>query len=381
MTTEHIACRPINPSQYLRVRMNAYPVPVPEGESAISSLIAGTDGRIYGATSGRNCHIFSFCNILGKNIKVIQDIPGPASVVNSLAMDEDMNIYAGVNTCDADGILHGTLYSMKIQVGSNLFEEAIGETSISIERKLSVLNKPVAGEGILSLLYHGQTRSIIGITTPGAKLFKYSIEDGTCTVMAEGSSGQGIVARKNGKLVSKHLIEVDGMIYGTGDGGHFFSFDAASGKLSCFSSHVPCMQVRRDWNSAECLCKDESGNIYGGTTDGFLFKFSPCEDKLINFGKPSLESPINGLVYKEGFIYGVCGSKNGIADMFSYDLGKANFTDLGMINYIPCEGGECDNDSLTPWSAWQIGVLAKDRFGTIYLGETDSKGHLFTLFI
>lgn len=381
MTTEHTACQSLNPSQYLRVRMNAYPVPVPEGESAISSLIAGADGRMYGATSGLNCHIFSFCNILGKSIKVIQDIPGPASVANSLAMDEDMNIYAGVNTCDAAGVLHGILYSMKIQVGSNLFEEAIGETSIKIERKLSVLDKSVEGEGILTLLYHRQTRSIIGITTPDAKLFKYSIDKGTCTTITEAAAGKGLVARKNGKLISRTLIEVDGIIYGTGDGGHFFSFDAASEKLSCFSSHVPGMQVRRDWNSAECFCKDESGNIYGGTTDGFLFKFSPCEDKLINFGKPSLESPINGLVYKEGFIYGVCGSKKGFADMFSYDLGKANFTDLGMINYIPCEGGECDNNSLTPWSAWQIGVLAQDRYGTIYLGENDSIGHLFTLFI
>ena len=135
MTTEHTDCQSLNPSQYLRVRMNAYPVPVPEGESAISALIAGTDGRMYGATSGRNCHIFSFCNILGKSIKVIQDIPGPASVANSLAMDEDMNIYAGVNTCDAAGVLHGILYS---NIGFFLADTVfvlfvLGQRSLDIE--------------------------------------------------------------------------------------------------------------------------------------------------------------------------------------------------------------------------------------------------------
>lgn len=363
----------------LRTRMNAYPVPVREGESAIDSLVEGPDGRIYGATSGRNCDIFAFCNILGKRVKAVASIPGPAVAENSLAIDDGMNLYAGVTSEDADGTLHGVLHSMKIDVSLSRFEEAVGETGFAVVRPPRRLLEPVPGEGIRCLLHHKGARSIIGVTTPGTKLFKYSIDTGECVVVAEISPGRGIVARSKGRLVSRCLLEMpDACVYGTGEGGHFFKYDVAAGEVSYFACRVPSMLVRRDWNSAECLCSGGDGNIYGGTTDGYLFKFSPATGSVVNFGKPSLERPLGGLVHKDGVLYGVCGSGSGVADMFSYDLAKAHFEDLGMINYVPCEGGDCDMHSLTPWSAWRIGPVIKDSYGTIYLGESDSKGHLFT---
>lgn len=169
------------------------------------------------------------------------------------------------------------------------------------------------------------------------------------------------------------------MVYGTGEAGHFFYYSPCSGELEYMQQRIPSMTVRRDWNTAECLCSDGQKNIYGGTTDGFLFGFSLETGKLKNFGKPSLERPIRGISVKEGVIYGVCGENDGIADMFSYDIADSNFTDLGMINYIPCEGGACDTVARSPWSAWRIGPTLKDRFGTLYLGEQDSKSHLFSL--
>ena len=367
--------------QLPRIRMNAYPVPVREGESAISSLIVGGDGRVYGATSGRNAHLFAFCNVLGKRVTAIQAIPGPASIRNSLAMDEDMNLYAGVTTQGADGVPHGVLHSLGVEVGMNFYEEAVGATSFKVVKPLRPLLEPVAGEGILCLHYHRSSRSLVGLTTPGTKLFKYSLDTGDCETIATISPGGSVVAKRKGRLISKCLIEMeDSHLYGTGEGGHFFKYDVAAGEASYLPQRLPGMAVRRDWNSAECLCSDGAGNIYGGTTDGFVFKFSPSGGKLVNFGKPSLERPVRGLAHKEGVLYGVCGSDNGIADLFSYDLSTSHFEDLGMLNYIPCEGGESGGHNVTPWSAWRVATLVKDCHGTIYLGEDDSKGHLFTFF-
>jgi hypothetical protein len=381
MSEKQIKRVTLRDAQCLRVRMNAYPVPVAEGESAIYSLTIGGDGRVYGATSGRNCHVFSFCNILGKTITLIGRIPGPASIHNALMVDEG-NIYVGVNSTNAAGTIQGALYSMRIHPEISFVEEALGETLFKVDEPLTLMVTPKEGEVLRAVVYHKASQSIIGVTMPDANLFKYDIKKRKLSIIKNISSGSSIVARYKGRLVSKTLVVADdGNIYGTGENGLFFKYNPKDDEVAYLECSVPGMLVRRGVNSAECFCKDETGNIYGGTTDGFLFRLSLDSHRVINFGKPSLERPINAIVWKNGLIYGVCGGERGIAHVFSYNLACSHFEDLGMINYIPCEGGPFDTGKSSPWSAWKVATMIKDTYGTIYLGENDSKGHLFTLFI
>lgn len=380
--TEKISDPNLRSDQHLRVRMNAYAVPVVEGESAITSLTLGPDRRIYGATSGKNCHLFVFCNLLNKKIDLIEKIPGEMTVRNSLALDNDMTMYIGANSTDVTGVVHGTVYSLKISTETYFAEEGVNPTIFKVEKGLTSIGEPVKGEGIHNLLYHKQTNSIIGLTVPGTHLFKYDVTQGKFKIITRVSSGLSVVARRKGRLISNTLVNTaDNNIYGTGDAGCFFKYDPDTDEIEYLEALVPGLIVRRDWNNAECFCEDEQGNIYGGTTDGFLFRLNLLDNKVTNFGKPSLERPINGLVYKNGVIYGVCGSKKGNAHVFSYDLGSSHFEDLGMINYVPCESKPFGTGNQTPWSAWKVAVMIVDDYGTIYLGEDDTKAHLFTLFI
>lgn len=362
-----------------RMKMNACPVPVREGESAICSLMEGRDGRIYGLTSGRNCHIFCFCNVSSKNIALIGTIPGPVAP-RAIAMDENRNIYVGVTRTLPDGTSQGEIFTIRTEAECAHWEEAVGETAMHILKPLELLTRPVIGEGLVSMIYHEQTGSLLGVTSPGTILFKYDLARGQCSTIAAVSAGVSIVERRRGRLISKTLVaDSEGVVYGTGESGHFFRYIPESDDVGYLPQRIPSLRVRSGCNVAECLFANPDGMIYGGTTDGFLFGFSPREGKVSNFGKPSLERPIRGITVSDNVIYGVCGDNDGIADLFSYDLSNANFTDLGMINYIPCEGGPCDTVSRSPWSAWRIGAVVKDGYGTLYFGEEDSKGHLITM--
>ncbi|MBU0715436.1 MAG: hypothetical protein KJ964_08780 [Verrucomicrobia bacterium] len=380
MSCELTSVAPL-PQQYLRARMNAYPVPVSEGESAITTLVTGSDGRIYGVTAGENCHLFAFCSRLDKTIRLIATFPGPTAARNLLALDADLTAYVGVNSVATSGAVEGTIHALPIDVTSVYYEEALGETVFKTAQPAQPLGAPVAGEELRALLYHRPTHSLLGLTLPGAKLFRLDLATGQSQIIATVASEENIVARFRGRLASRELIATPtGEVYGTGEGGRFFRYRPETGDFALLECRLPGLAVRQDWNAAECLCKDDAGQIYGGTTDGYLFRLDPASQRVTNFGKPSLERPLVGLTWHKGVIYGVCGGENGLAHLFAYEIAAANFTDLGMLNYIPCEGGPFGNERLTPWSAWRIGALTQDAFGTIYLGENDSRGHLFSLF-
>lgn len=378
---DELTMMPPLPRQFLRARMNAYPIPVSEGESAITALAAGSDGRIYGVTAGENCHLFAFCSRLDKTVRVVATIPGPTTERNLLALGDDLTAYVGVNSVAASGTVEGSISAIPIEVSSVFYEEALGETVFKTTQAAQSLGAPVVGEELRALLYHRPTHSLLGLTSPGAKLFRLDLATNQTRIIAEVSTESNIVARFRGRLASRELIATpSGDVYGTGDGGRFFRYRPETDDFSVLDCCLPGLAVRQDWNAAECFSQDDAGCLYGGTTDGYLFRLDPASQRVTNFGKPSLENSLVGLTWRKGVIYGVCGGENGLAHLFTYEIAASNFNDLGMINYIPCEGAPFGNEHLTPWSAWRIGALTQDLFGTIYLGENDSRGHLFTLF-
>ena len=370
-------------NQHIRQKMNGYLLPVPPGDSAITSLISGPGEYIFGATSGKeHSYLFVFDNILGRHITILANLGQSVAIFKSLVSDGKANIYFGTMPFVENDRMSlpqeyggGHLYRFSITTKGQGIEEGINPPLLALSSP-GVIDCGVAvkGEGIQNLLYSSKDNRIYGLTYPGFRLFYYDIA--TSSFNDVGSIFSNAVPLYFQNIVRPRLLmsDSDGNIYGTGENGYFFKYDAIANKISYIPVQVPGMQVRREMDSVESFCPISDEIIIGGTTDGYLFKYFPKEERIVNLGKPSMERRIRGIVRgHNGLLYGVAGDLRGAAHIFSYDLQERDYNDLGMLVYIPVEHN-------SPWTAYNIETMTMDRFGVIYLGEGDVDSHLFTFF-
>jgi hypothetical protein len=117
---------------------------------------------------------------------------------------------------------------------------------------------------------------------------------------------------------------------------------------------------------------DPSGVIYGGTSDGYLFRMDLAKLTVTNLGKPLNQYQIDGLVRGPGGkLHGVGGDKDEMAHLLSYDPSTGAYDVLGFV--------DVNRRPYYSWQAYVIGAMASDCRGTVYLGENEriSKLYLF----
>jgi hypothetical protein len=117
---------------------------------------------------------------------------------------------------------------------------------------------------------------------------------------------------------------------------------------------------------------DPSGFIYGGTSDGYLFRLDPKKLTVTNLGKQLNQYRMDGLVRGEdGKLYGVGGDKEEMARLFSYDPSNGAYDILGFV--------DVNRRPYYTWQAYVIGAMARGNDGTVYVGEDEhiSKLYLF----
>ncbi len=135
---------------------------------------------------------------------------------------------------------------------------------------------------------------------------------------------------------------------------------------------APAVPGRERWTRVDAFLLDPSGIIYGGTSDGYLFRLDPEKLTVINLGKPLMQSRLNGLVRGgDGKLYGTGGGKDDMARLFSYDPISGEYQILGFV--------DVNRRPYYSWRAYNIGAIAADGNGTIYIGENEriSKLYLF----
>ncbi|MGA3129860.1 MAG: hypothetical protein ABSD59_03600 [Terracidiphilus sp.] len=333
---------------------------IPDGESGITSLSVAPNGDLYGATSGSHAHLFVL-NPRHGYVQPLGVIPGAASITNAIVVSAIGDIFIG--TSPGGHLFKYTPndeYKQQIQIGKPL--------------PVTDLGQAIPGESIFTLVIDRDANLIYGLTTPNTHFFQYSIATGKFTdlgvVSEETAGGERF---QTDKMMSRMLVvDQQGMVFVSGENGAFFRFNPKMQKIEKLAIHVPAVPGREPWTRVDAFLLDPSGIIYGGTSDGYLFRLDPVRLTVTNLGKPLNQYRIDGLVRApNGKLYGVGGDQDEMARLFTYDPSTGAYTILGFI--------DVNRRPYYTWQAYVIGALACGSDGTVYIGENEriSKLYLF----
>jgi hypothetical protein len=330
---------------------------IPSDESAVRSLTVAPNGALYGVTSGKRSHLFVLEPVHGYVVP-LGFLKGVATVHRSLVVSQSGDVYIGAG--DRDG---------------HLFKYTPGRArQIRIDAALQVadLGAPAAGEGIYSLAIDRINGVIYGLTAPEGQFFSYYIAGAKFTVHGK------VAERKipgemfeNEKAIGRAIaVTEDSRVFTSGENGALFRFDAGKQKLERLPVSVPAVPGREPYTRVDAWASSLSDTLYGGTSDGYLFRLNTKTLRIDNLGKPLNQYRIRGLVASaNGKLYGVGGDDDDMARLFSYHPETGAYEILGMV--------DVNRRPFYSWQAYVIDSMAAGHDGTIYLGQAERKSKLY----
>jgi len=371
-------------------------------ESKITSLVTDqTSGVIYGATSGKKAHLFQF-DPANNHVRPLGFLPTGGGVSNALVLAGEGSLYVGTGkdmTVEVEisedwgrELGHGHIFKKmwadleaeyKDYPGGHIYRYDLAQVELARyqakkEAPVEDLGIPVAGEGIYCMVGSLDGSQLYGVTYPHGKFFVFNLETGQATVV--GNTWESVIfagPRKGVRTLPGALILDDaGNCYFSSDGGWITRYNPESGKLEKLSARIPgeFYPTHNDWDIyhpvVECWTRGLDGALYGGTNDGFLFKFMPYQERTVNLGKVRITRRIRTLTTAlDGTIYGTAGESHIGCTLFSYDPKYGGFQHYGPI--------EVDRSPYYAWYPYNFGAMTTGLDGTIYLGEEDRRGHLY----
>ncbi len=335
---------------------------IPSGESAIHELAIAPDGQLYGITSGKRSHLFVLSPVHGY-VQPLGFLNGVARVDHSLVIDAEGAVFIGAG--DAGGHLYR--YSP-----ANDYRKPI---RVDAPLNVTDLGGPVAGDGIYCLAIDRAHKVLYGLTSPGGSFFSYSIAEAKFAVhgkVAENKiPGEKFETEKNLGLAI--VVDLEGNAFTSGENGFMYRFHAAGQRLERLAIRVPSVPGREPYVHVDRWTVDGQGNLYGGTSDGHLFRFNPKTLAIENLGKPLSQYRIRGLVFAPNRrIYGVGGDDDDMARLFSYDPKRGVYEILGMI--------DVNRRPFYTWQAYVVDAMAIGNDGVIYMGQAERKSKLYLFY-
>jgi hypothetical protein len=318
----------------------------PHGACALRSLAVLADGTVLGLTSGHSCILIAYePRRDGAQTRALFDTALAGAAGTTLAVLPDNRAYFSLNPTEK-------------QDGAPLFQARLRpDGSAEIERICEL------ADGLTTLR-----------ADPNANLL-YALTNGRRLLRID--PGDGRVLLETPPLCDRQLspalaIASDGCVYGAQRGGALWRLPANAAAIEQLTAAVPCQKGRAygvEWQTAAA----GNGLIFGGTSDGYLFRYEPGANRLVNLGKPFLELDLNALALApDGTVYGAGGSPgpkplHGFSHLFRWDP-ETGFTDLGQLD-----------SPVHPFGvAIRIGALALAPDGTLFAGEDDDLAHLWS---
>jgi outer membrane protein assembly factor BamB len=334
---------------------------IPNGDSAITSLTVAPNGNVYGATSGKHSYLFVL-NPRHGYVQPLGMIPDATAITHALVVANSGEVYIG--TSPRGHLLKYVPHDEDDQPIRIMESCALTDLGVAIQ-----------GETLSALAIDREAKVIYGLTSPNAHFIKYDIVGGSFTdagVVAKSKpEGEKFETRK---MFSQMLaLDASGNVYASGENGFLYKFDPAKQTLEKLPLQAPAIPGRERWTQVECFLTDPGGLIYGGTSDGYLFRFDPAKLTVTNLGKPLLAPEITGLALApDGKIYGVGGSDQDMARLFSYDPAEGAYNLLGFV--------DVNRRPYYSWQAYEIKAVTSGLDGTIYLGESERISRLYLFF-
>jgi outer membrane protein assembly factor BamB len=357
---------------------------IPPGECAITSLIVGSDGCLYGGTSGTKAHLFKMDPQWG-HVFPLGYLAGQESIFHSLVYAPDSSIYIGTSLFNRGAIDErgkDVLVKYNTYQGGHLYRfDPVAEFKSRKRMQKPEPNRPipfttdlgiiVPGEGIVCLTVSKE--ELYGVTFPNAHFFVVNTTTGK--VFDKGIVCGPPLHEEPFRSIPKALvIDNKGLVWGACDNGELFHYDPELGKIIHHSGIRLPSELGREFKTIlDAAVLSSDGIIYGGTSDGFIFRFDPNTKKISNLGKPMWQYRIRGLAFsKEGDLFGVGGDRGGAARLFVYRTETAEYENLGML--------DVNRNPYYSWLAYEIDAMVTGHDGTIFIGESERISHLYLLY-
>ena len=339
------------------VDFNGRMAPIPRESSAITSLAPG-DGLLYGATSGEQSWLFQYAFTPHREAAIpLAPIPDCCEVRQSLVLAPGDVLYGAGSSRPGE---ESHLFRV---TGLHLPGDVIQEWGVP-RPHFESLDVPAAGEQVVCLRLDSQGEMLYGLTRPGGILFTFTLSDGSVNVLGEVDPV---------RFFSPVLIEdARGTWYAWGTTGRMVRFEPWAGRIEAADLYVPCFPGRGPYaRIAAAVCDPQTGCLTVGDTEGLLSLIDPEQEQVTPLGKPT---PIGGIDHLarlvDGRIFGVAGSREGMAHLFVIYPGGGGIRDLGVLCATTEKG----------WYGYRFGAMIATKEGRVILGEDDHLGCLFIYF-
>ena len=393
----------VNPhfdAQRLDFRDLGYPgaTEIAADSSPITALMSHDgNGKVYGATSGRDSHLFVWDARVNKVFPLGQLPKGEKGVRNCMVQGEDGRIFIGSGLSEIELLrlsrempegrraIENQLWrdiksKYKDYAGGHIYAYNPAKSDAAVylpgaPAELVDLGIPVPNNSIYSMVMDNTGAIIYGISYPDAELFSCNVVSGK--IVRHGKWMEKLSypgPERSWRGVPRALaVASDGRVWTSGDDGLMRCFDPKTGKFGTSTMRIPGeyweTQACNAFPVVEQLFAKEDGSLIGATSDGFIFAAYPNMDRLINWGKPRVERRVRAATMgKDGRLYTICGEKDNVCRLFSFrdDEGHIDYGVLGV-----------DRSPYYAKIAYQFDAMATAADGSIFIGESDRRAKLF----
>ncbi len=374
VTEGHLEVRALGAKEFTK--------PIPPGESGINALVSHSNGHVYGATSGKNAHLFFYnpapdgdavadIGVVAENSsipKLLELTKGDAAgeVAGLVNHDEGGASLFVYKPCEV--VLKGQDFKgmgvreiFDLAAEDQLFFSTIDPCHSA--GKISILKKPRFDEHIADMV----------LDKSETKLFLLGAESGTlycCKLIGKEITRPGRLDQ-NGNFSPKLTTGLDGIVYGAGLYGELFACDPEDEGFKSLGIKAPSLKGRELYNRVTAWTHDRRNDIlYGGTADGIIFQFFPGENRIICLGKPVDQGNVRGMAISGGIVYALIGEEGGCCHLTCYNNATRELRDMGCLLAR----------SERPWNGYEFACMATGKDGVVFMGENDRISHLFMYF-
>ena len=397
-----LAQKCVNPhfdAQRLDYRDIGYPgaTEIPADSSPITALLAHSNGKVYGATSGKRAHLFVFDSRVNK-VFPLGELPEETKGVHHAIVegaDGCIFIGAGLNETElltlTRDMPHGRraienqLWAdikakYKNYAGGRLYAYSPSKSDAAVylpgtPAEVEDLGIPVPGNSVYAMAIDAKRGAIYGISYPDAEFFSYDIA--AKKFVRHGKWLEKIAypgPERSWRGVPRALVvDVDGVVWSSGDGGLLKFYDPRIRGTGDTFMRIPGeyweTQNYDAYPVVEQLFANADGTLTGTTSDGFVFTVRTNAGTLSSWGKPMVERRIRAATQgKDGRLYMICGEKGNVCRLFSFSLDEG-YLDYGVLGV--------DRSPYYAKIAYQFDAMATAADGTVFIGESDRRAKLF----